>query len=110
MQIKNGRWSNHLGFLGIVITVGIGFLILYFLQGRTDSKMKSIITKISGLCRQQLEIINEEKEHRDKMKSYFSYHTQGSLKLIKHQCETLQKFITDLTSNRSEEKNTIEES
>jgi rubrerythrin len=66
--------------------------------------MKSIITKINELSRQQLEIINEEKEHRDKMKNYFIYHTQGSLKLIKHQYETLQKFITDLTSNRSEEK------
>jgi hypothetical protein len=93
----------------IILTIfsSVIVLVIYLLQKRTDSKMKSILTEINKLSSQQSVIINEEKERHDTTKNYFIHHTQGSLKLIKHQYETLQNFITDLTNNGSEEKSSI---
>jgi hypothetical protein len=98
--------ATILAFLGVGFTAGIALLI-FFLQRLTDKKMKSIIKGISELSRQQFEIISEEKEHRDEMKNNFIHHTRGNLELIKHQYQTLQNFITDLTSNGSVEKSSI---
>jgi hypothetical protein len=66
--------------------------------------MESIITSIKELSDRQFKIIDEERKHNDAMKNYFIHHTQGSLELIKDRYETLQEFIIDLTSKKSEEK------